>query len=176
MSTVTEFSIVMATNYHCANFGPSEEEYMAADEGFTPRMVGSVMQLFEGKPDGFILQTCIHTGYVRVVVRSTTDPEPLPVNLDEWEDFAITTVNLPSGELTAQTSFGDGETTPNLVLAPGRYGVRILARERDVTPDEDISVPAPENYLIDIWPASTEGVSEEWETRSAAGEELSSSA
>lgn len=176
MSDVVEYSLIMGTNYNCANFGPSEEEYMAADESFTPRVVGSLVQFFEGKPGGFILLTCIHTGYVRVVVRSTTDPEPLPVNLAEWEDYVITTVNVPSGELTAQPSFGDGDTTPNLVHAPGRYGVRILARERDIAPDEDLSVPAPENYLVDIWPAPPEGIPEEWQTRSAAGKELATSA
>lgn len=171
-----ERSIVMGASHHCLSFGAAEDEYMGAEEGFTVRTVGSLIQFFDQKTGGFLILTAVHTGRVRVSIRSWDEPAPPSVDLPEWEDMAIAAVEVPSGELTAQTTFGDGDITGNLVAGPGLYGVRVLGRDRDVPePDydpEDPFAPAPEVYLVDIWPAPPEGVTEEARTTSAIGKEI----
>ena len=165
-------TVQMQASYHSANFGGRDDEYMAAEEHDTPVRVGSLFMRHAQKAGGFMLLTAAHTARVRVTVRSTVEAFPPEVDPDEWEDMVATTIDVPSGELMAQTCFGDGETTQNLITGPGRYGVRIFGRDRDVVASDDPNEPAPEAYLVDIWPAPANGVLDAATTTSEAGREI----
>lgn len=167
-------TIEMGVSYHFACFGVTDDEYMAADEDVVRHRVGSLFEAYLGKPGGFMLLTAVHTGRIRVSIHSTTEPAPSEIDLDDWQDMIITTIDVPSGELVAQPCFGDGETSTNLVGAAGRYGIRILGRDRDVLGD-DLEIVSPESYRIDIWPAPEGVIADSVRTTSVAGREIEAS-
>lgn len=167
-----EHTILMSTWYTTIGFGPPEVDYIGMEEGDEMRNVGGLLRFNTSRTGGFAIVTATHTGYVTVTIRSSHECSPPTVDVSEWEDMAISSFEAPLGELIAQNTGRDGETTPNLIDRPGTYGVRVLARNRDEPQPEDLTMTAPDVYLVDIWPAPPEGVPEESFSTSEIGKEI----
>lgn len=100
--------------------------------------------LTAGGQGGAIIRTGIHTGVVDVTVR-LADSEP-PVAADGWDEVEETQFISLTGEVRVS------QRIPCLTpQGPGRYGMRVYARGRDIDPTAVPSVPF-EFYLVVVWP------------------------
>lgn len=167
-----EHKIKMSTWYSMIGFGMPDVDYIGSEEGDEFHRVGSLLEFNRSRTGGFEVTTATHTGYVNVTVRSWSDAESIPKVPQDWEDSATGSFESPTGTLVAQNTGGDGDTTPNLINRAGLYGVRVLARGRDI-PEVDAGETGPDEYIVDIWPAPG-GVTEESFTRSEFGKETES--
>ncbi|TMR98314.1 hypothetical protein [Nonomuraea basaltis] len=103
-------------------------------------------------PGAAVILTGIHTGVVDVTVElaATAPPATAPGGWDEVEDVELISF---TGEMRLSGLMGDlPEALPVLTpLGPGRYGMRVHARGRDLDPTAVPSVPF-EFYLVTVWP------------------------
>lgn len=166
-----EYSLSVGTWYTMIGFGPADLDAIGMEEGDEFHMVGSLLQRNKSRPGTLVVVTATHSGNVGVRVRSWAAGETVAELQTDSEDWATSSFESPSGDFRAQLHFGDGDTSPNLVSCPGRYGVRVSATGRDVVPSDDPFAIGPDRYVVDIWPAP-DGVEEEFVTRSEWGKSI----
>ncbi|GAA4974074.1 hypothetical protein GCM10023334_099840 [Nonomuraea thailandensis] len=102
-------------------------------------------------PGAAVIRTGIHTGVVDVTVQlADAPPATTAEGWDEVEEVELITF---TGEMRLRGLMGHlPEALPNLTPhGPGRYGMRVHARGRDIDPCAVPSVPF-EFYLVTIWP------------------------
>ncbi|MDP4507518.1 hypothetical protein [Nonomuraea turcica] len=102
-------------------------------------------------PGAAVILTGIHTGAVDVTVQLTDAPPA--VTAEGWDEVEEVELITFTGEMRVSgMMMGAPEALPNLTpLGPGRYGMRVHARSRDLHPAAVPDVPF-EFYLVTVWP------------------------
>jgi hypothetical protein len=104
-------------------------------------------------PDALMVLTGIHTGVVNVAVEPRLAP-PEAIAVDEWDEVAEYSVDVPNGVLqvgTLMSELPEG-LLPLTAAGPGSYRVRVHARGRDTDIDGTAFEPF-EDYRLVCWPA-----------------------
>ncbi|MEV0144154.1 MULTISPECIES: hypothetical protein [unclassified Nonomuraea] len=101
-------------------------------------------------PGAAVILTGIHTGVVDVTVRLASARPPVDTGWDETEEVELITFTgeICVGGLMSEPPAALPVLTPQ---GPGRYGMRVQARGRDLDPTGVPKVPF-EFYLVTVWP------------------------
>ncbi|MFI7460692.1 hypothetical protein [Nonomuraea sp. NPDC049646] len=105
-------------------------------------------------PGAAVIRTGIHTGVVDVTVRLAGTAPPLDAEgWDETEEVELVTF---TGEVRLSGMMHSPPDALPLLTpqGPGRYGMRVQARGRDLDPAAVPEVPF-EFYLVTVWPVET---------------------
>ncbi|MGP3957357.1 hypothetical protein ACTWPT_15255 [Nonomuraea sp. 3N208] len=102
-------------------------------------------------PGAAVILTGIHTGVVDVTVQLTDSPPA--TTAEGWDEVEEVELITFTGEMRVCGLMSDlPEALPNLTpLGPGRYGMRVHVRGRDLDPAAVPAVPF-EFYLVTVWP------------------------
>lgn len=102
-------------------------------------------------PGAAVILTGIHTGTVDVTVHLTDSPPPDA--RDGWDEVQEVELITLTGETRLSGLMSSPpDALPNLTpQGPGRYGMRVHARGRDLAPTAVPRVPF-EFYLLTVWP------------------------
>lgn len=134
----------MHVTYHCLLVGEPGRDH----PGTVPN------GLVAAAPGAAVIRTGIHTGVVDVTVRlAETAPPPDPEGWDETEEVELVTF---TGEVRLSGMMhSPPDALPVLTpQGPGRYGMRVQARGRDIAPAAVPKVPF-EFYRVTVWPVET---------------------
>ncbi|MGV9381228.1 hypothetical protein ACWDRB_35810 [Nonomuraea sp. NPDC003707] len=121
------------------------------EEGDVPVVDGVPNGLTASVPGAAVIRTGIHTGVVDVTVRLADAP---PADAAEgWDEVEEVELISFEGGMRLAGLLGDlPEELPVLTPhGPGRYGMRVHARGRDIDYDGVARVPF-EFYLVTVWP------------------------
>lgn len=121
------------------------EDFVLEDDGSA---VGGLIIPSVGNT-GVMLNTATHSSYVDVTLRLVDGPET--GTFEEWEDVAVTYIDLPKPEIRVAPVAGLGEVGVLSLEAAGTYGVQALGLGR-VGDHERQEMDAEERYEINVWP------------------------
>ncbi|MFI6788352.1 hypothetical protein ACIBG4_13580 [Nonomuraea sp. NPDC050383] len=101
-------------------------------------------------PGAAVILTGIHTGVVDVTVRLVATRPPVDTGWDETEEVELVTF---TGEIHVCGLMSEHPAALPVLTpqGPGRYGMRVQARGRDLDPAAVPKVPF-EFYLVTVWP------------------------
>jgi len=117
---------------------------------------GDANSLAAGTDDGVLwIRVASQSGYVRFVLDVFDDEPPMP---DDYDDI-VETRFVPL-EPTARLCGFWGESVTEVALNSPMYQARVASRGTDDAwqypeNEEDEQLPRPDEYLIQLWPAST---------------------
>ncbi|MET9245759.1 hypothetical protein [Nonomuraea sp. NPDC003709] len=122
------------------------------EEGDVPVVDGVPNGLTASVPGAAVIRTGIHTGVVDVTVR-LADAPPAGAAAEGWDEVEEVELISFEGGMRLAGLLGDPpEELPVLTPhGPGRYGMRVHARGRDIDYDGVARVPF-EFYLVTVWP------------------------
>jgi hypothetical protein len=126
--------------------GSFDGDWERSFAGHTNGLVGSA------NPDGVYVNLSSRFGGCRVCVVLQESQPPTPPIL--WEDVVEVSIAIPEGSQARWESWG-AESSGDLVgLRPGSYRLRVSAHGRDAARADEHSESRPDNYLVEIWPAT----------------------
>lgn len=125
-------------------------QMIAVEPGSEPAGLGA-SNLVATKPGAVAIFTGIHTGYVDVTLQCAVSPSP--VDIEGWEEVEEVELISRTGDMHLSGLMdGPPENFPTLTpQGPGRYGMRVHARGRDINYDGTAKKPF-EFYLVVVWP------------------------
>lgn len=124
-------------------------EGQTSAEEWAPAIGGLILPVTDRRM--LFILTAVDTATVTVTcVTATEEPS---IDLDEWDDVALTTLHDVDGTLYVAGLFG-GDASDNLSSGKGDYRIRVSGAYRDDQLGDIVVGDVAEHYLLEIWPAA----------------------
>ncbi|WP_353114767.1 hypothetical protein [Microbacterium sp.] len=119
-------------------------------EEWAPALGGLILPVTDRRM--LFILTAIDTASVHVTCIQA-DEEP-PINLEDWDDVAVTTLRAEFDNTLYVAGLFGGDASESLISDTGDYRIRVSGARRDGQLDDIIEEEASEYYLVEIWPVT----------------------